>query len=78
MFYMMEEGMNFLGSVRILGNVPCLKCGKGDECEMSGIKLIYGPIGTVGSTEIQTFDQQPAAVKEALELGRKIRQELTK
>ena len=78
MFYMMEEGMNFLGSVKILGNVPCLKCGKGDECEMSGIKLIYGSSGTVGSTEVQTFDQQPGAVKEALELGRKIRQELTK
>ena len=78
MFYMMEEGMNFLGSVRILGNVPCLKCGKGDECEMSGIKLIYGPAGTVDSTEIHTLDQQPDAVKEASELGKKIRQELTK
>ena len=30
MFYMMEEGMNFVGSVKILGNVPCIKCGYGN------------------------------------------------
>ena len=78
MFYMMEEGMNFLGSVRISGNVPCIKCGKGDECEMSGVKMLYGSIATVDSIGIATFEQQSDAVKAAKELGRKIMQELTK
>lgn len=39
-FYMMEEGMNFVGSVKLLGNVPCIKCSSSDECETSGLKMI--------------------------------------
>ena len=78
MFYMMEEGMNCLGSVRISGNVPCVKCGKGDEYEMSGVKMLYGSTATVDSIGITTFEEQVDAVKAAKELGKKIMQELTK
>ncbi|MGO8987933.1 MAG: hypothetical protein ACLQGU_23045 [bacterium] len=79
MFYMMEEkGMNFLGSAKVSGNVPCVKCGIGDESEMSGIELIYGSATTVDSIGITTFEQQPDAIKAAKELGKKIRQEPTK
>jgi multimeric flavodoxin WrbA len=78
MFYMMEEGMNFSGSVKILGNVPCMRCGRGDECQMSAIKLIYGSNATVDSTEIKSFEEQPSAVKETQELGERIRQKLVK
>ena len=39
-FYMMEEGMDFVGEVRVSGNVPCIRCGYGDECEVSGLKMI--------------------------------------
>jgi hypothetical protein len=45
---------------------------------MSGIKLIYGSAATVDSLGTTTFEQQPDAVKAAKELGKKIRQELTK
>lgn len=41
-FFMMEEGMNYLGAVECLGNVPCVKCENDIECKMSGIKMIYG------------------------------------
>jgi hypothetical protein len=78
MFFMMKEGMNFLGSVKVSGNVPCVRCGKGDECEMSGIKLIYGSAATVDSIGTTTFEQEPDAIKAAKELGKKIRQDLTK
>jgi hypothetical protein len=77
-FYMMEEGMKFLGSVKIQGNVPCIKCGKGDECEMSGVKMLYGSTANVDSIGIATFEHQSDAVKAAEELGQKIRHELTK
>jgi hypothetical protein len=39
MFYMTEEGMNYLGSVSVLGNVPCVTCGNGDKCQMSAVKM---------------------------------------
>ena len=71
-FYMMEEGMNFLGAVKIEGNVPCIKCGRGDECKMSGITMLYGPEATVESVGVNRFEEQPIAVTAAEELGRKI------
>jgi hypothetical protein len=72
MFYMVEEAMDFLGSVRITGNVPCVRCGKGDECTMSGLRLMHGPDATVDSVGINTFEAQPHAMNEAHELGKKI------
>jgi multimeric flavodoxin WrbA len=71
-FYMMEEGMNFVGAVKILGNVPCVKCGYGDECKMSAVKMIYGSDATVDSVGIKAFEKQPIALDAAQELGRKI------
>jgi len=77
-FYMMEEGMNFVGAVKVQGNVPCVKCGSGDECKMSGIKMLYGENATVETVGINTFEDQSIAVEAATELGRKIAQALKK
>lgn len=71
-FYMMEEGMNFVGAVKILGNVPCIKCGYGNECKTSGIKMIYGNEATVESVNINIFEEQWDALHAARELGEKI------
>ncbi len=75
-FYMMEEGMNFVGSVKIIGNVPCIKCGYGNECQMTGVKMIYGPNATVDSVGINKFEEQLEAIKAAEDLGKKIAQAL--
>ena len=75
-FAMMEEGMNFIGAVTIHGNVPCVKCGRGDECKMTGITMLYGPEATVDSVGIKSFEEQPVTVKAAKELGRKIAEAL--
>ena len=69
-FYMMEEGMNFVGAVKVQGNVPCVKCSHGDECRMSGITMLYGSDATVDSVGIKLFEEQPIAVDAAAELGR--------
>lgn len=71
-FYMMEEGMDFVGEVRIMGNVPCIKCGHGDDCAMSGITMLHGPEATVASVGIGAFEEQPESVAAAVELGRNI------
>lgn len=75
-YYMMEEGMEIVGAVKVLGNVPCIKCGYGDDCDTSGIKMIFGPEATLDSTGIRRFEDQPEAVKDATELGRKIAEAL--
>lgn len=75
-FAMMEEGMNFIGTVTIHGNVPCVKCGFGDECKMTGVTMLYGPDATVNTVIIKSFEEQPVAVDAAGELGRKIAEAL--
>jgi len=77
-FYMMEEGMEFIGAVRVAGNVPCVKCGRGDACAMSGIRMLYGPEATVDSVGIASFEGQPRAVDAATELGRNLAKALQK
>ena len=52
-FWMMAEGMKNLGSMTLLGNVPCIRCGRGDECPVSGIKMVHGAEATV---EIDVVD----------------------
>jgi len=71
-FFMMEEGMAFLGSIRIDGNVPCVKCGYGNGCAMSGITMLFGQDATVESVGIHAFEDQPGAVRAAVELGESI------
>lgn len=73
-FWMMEEGMKSLGSMVVLGNVPCIRCGHGDECAVSGIKMIHGPEATVASVGVRSFDLDAELQATAKELGGKIRQ----
>jgi len=71
-FYMMEEGMNFLGSLKIQGNVPCIRCGYGDECPMSGITMIFGKSANVDSVGINAFEDQMDTTAEARLIGKKL------
>lgn len=71
-FYMMEEGMNIVGNVKIDGNVPCVRCRKAVGCKMSGIPMLYGADATPESVGIKAFENQPEAVAAAKELGKNI------
>jgi multimeric flavodoxin WrbA len=77
-FYMMEEGMQFVGALKLQGNVPCIRCGFGDKCKMSGVKMLYGPTACVDSVGIKQFEEQPIAIEGAQELGRKIAEAIAK
>ncbi len=76
MFYMMEEGMRFIGALKVQGNVPCVRCGVGDECKVSGLKMIHGPMATVDSVGIKSFESQPQNLDAARELGWKLAEAL--
>jgi multimeric flavodoxin WrbA len=71
--WMMEEGMPQVGSLTVVGNVPCVRCGFGDSCEHSGIKMLHGPAATVASVGTTAFELQPAVLAEARELGAKLK-----
>ena len=71
-FWMMEEGMQNLGTMIVLGNVPCIKCGHGDECAMSGIAMIHGEGSTVASAGVSRFEDDAGNVERAEALGRQI------
>jgi multimeric flavodoxin WrbA len=72
MFYMMEEGMNFLGGIRVEGNVPCIKCGQSENCEISGLPMIYGSGATVENVGVHALENQPDVLEAAANLGRRI------
>lgn len=70
--WMMTEGMTNLGTTKIAGNPPCIRCGYGDSCAWSGIKFA-GPEVTVASRGVCRFADDAALQEEAQALGRKIR-----
>ncbi|MCK4847460.1 MAG: flavodoxin family protein [Candidatus Heimdallarchaeota archaeon] len=45
------ERMDHIGTVKIRGNVPCLTCGQGSTCKMSGVPVLFGS-GTKASSKL--------------------------
>jgi multimeric flavodoxin WrbA len=45
------EKMEVVGTIRIKGNVPCLTCGRGDTCGMSGVPSLFGK-GAIASSDL--------------------------
>ena len=66
------ERMELLGQVMIKGNLPCLTCGVGDECEMSGIKRHYGPDARSSDYSYSRVEDQKEVWQEAMRIGRLI------
>jgi len=72
-YWAMEEGMQNLGSIRVIGNVPCIKCGKGDICPGSGIKMLHGPEATVDSCGVSQFEENPDVMKQIQDMAQTLR-----
>ena len=56
-------------SVKIQGNLPCINCGYGDECRITGIKILFGPQSTVDSVGVNSLEAQQDAENTAKDLG---------
>lgn len=76
--YMETERMNVVGDVKIVGDVPCMKCGYGEECKLSGLTHFYGPDAKIDDIGFHRLEEQPDALKAVQELGERIAQELRK
>ncbi|MBL7186169.1 MAG: flavodoxin family protein [Phycisphaerae bacterium] len=68
------ERMVLVGQVMIKGNIPCLTCGEGDDCEMSGLRKRYGPGARSSDYPYVRVEDQKEVWEEALRIGRLIGQ----
>lgn len=66
------EGMDLLGQLTIQGNVPCVTCGAGDECEMSGIKMFHGEDARSEDIPYAKVEDQKQVWQQAKEIGKLI------
>ncbi len=66
------ERMELIGQVMVKGNIPCLTCGVGDDCQMSGIKKRYGPDAKASDYTYTRVEDQKEVWEEAMRIGRLI------
>ena len=66
------ERMDLVGQLAVQGNLPCLTCGEGDECEMSGLKVLYGPDAKTSGYGYSRIEDQKEVWEEAIRIGRLI------
>ncbi len=70
------ERMELVGQITVNGNVPCASCGKGDNCEMSGLKLMYGPNVKASDMKYVTVESQEEVLESAKKIGLSVREKL--
>ena len=66
------ERMELIGQLMVKGNIPCLTCGVGDECEMSGLRKRYGPDARTSDYPYVRVEDQKEVWEEAMRIGRLI------
>lgn len=69
---MIYERMDLIGQLAVQGNLPCLTCGEGDGCEMSGLKVLYGPDAKTSDYGYSRVENQKEVWEEAIQIGRLI------
>jgi len=70
------ERMDIIGQLTVQGNLPCLTCGEGDGCEMSGLKVMYGPDARTSDFRYSQVEDQKEVWEEAVRIGRLIGERL--
>jgi len=66
------EQMDLVGQLSVQGNLPCLTCGKGDECEMSAVKIMYGAESKTKDIGYARVENQANIWEEAIHMGQRI------
>jgi multimeric flavodoxin WrbA len=66
------ERMELMGQLTVQGNLPCLTCGHGDDCKMSGLKVLYGPKANTADFMYKRVEDQQDVWNAAENIGRMI------
>ena len=70
------ERMDLIGQLTVKGNLPCLTCGEGDGCQMSAVKIMYGPDAKTSDFGYSRVEDQKEIWEEAVRIGRLIGERL--
>jgi multimeric flavodoxin WrbA len=70
------ERMDIIGQLTVKGNLPCLTCGEGDGCQMSAVKVMYGPDAKTSDFGYLRIEDQKEVWEEAVRIGRLIGERL--
>ena len=68
--------MGLVGQLTVQGNIPCLTCGEGDTCEMSGVKMLHGPDAKTCDFGYAKVEEQQDIWLSAAHIGRLIGERL--
>ncbi len=71
------DRMEILGEVKIRGNIPCLTCGNGDDCEMSSVKFLHGKNAKASVDKCVRVEDQEDVWRELQHLGKTLCDRLT-
>ncbi len=66
---MAMEKMKVIETILIRGNVPCLTCGRGGECKMSGARLLFGKGKNISSDLCIRVEDQENVQKQINQIG---------
>ena len=64
------DRMKIVGKVKLRGNVPCLTCGHGDDCEMSSVKFLHGKNAKASTDNCVRVEDKEDVWKELQNLGK--------
>jgi multimeric flavodoxin WrbA len=67
-----REGMEVIGNLEAIGNPPCLSCGYGETCPMSGIPLAFAGDTTITPDKFKRVEDQVDLWNKAQELGNQL------
>jgi multimeric flavodoxin WrbA len=70
------ERMELVGQMMIKGNIPCLTCGAGEDCEMSGLIKRHGRGAKCADFPYVRVEDQKEVWEQATRIGRLIGQRL--
>ncbi len=74
---MRMENMEVIKTILIRGNVPCLTCGRGSECKMSGVPLLFGKGKKASSDLCIRVEDQSEVQKQIIQVGEMLQERLS-
>ncbi|KKM84429.1 hypothetical protein LCGC14_1299280 [marine sediment metagenome] len=74
---MKTENMEVVETIWIRGNVPCLTCGRGSECKMSGVPLLFGKGKNASSDLCIRVEGQEEVQKRIARAGKMLKEHLS-
>ncbi|MDR2352620.1 MAG: flavodoxin family protein [Deltaproteobacteria bacterium] len=69
---------DYAGTLALQGNVPCMTCGYGEDCEASGFLMRYGQGAKVTPDKFYDPDKDPEAKTRAKTIAEKLMSSLSK